>query len=124
MGSSGCRAEPRPAADGLQRLLLPRIIVALFFPRVRLSPVIYTRDARGNAPGIRCTGTQYTNQRRVGRWPGSFCTTDGRESLAVSTVAHLIPHDRQEKTTDRRRCSSPRDADVHPHKDIVNPELV
>ena len=39
MGSSGCRAEPRPAADGLQRLLLPRIIVALFFPRVRLSPV-------------------------------------------------------------------------------------
>jgi hypothetical protein len=38
MGSSGCRAEPRPAADGLQRLLLPRIIVALFFPRVRLSP--------------------------------------------------------------------------------------
>ena len=43
MGSSGCRAEPRPAADGLQRLLLPRIIVALFFPRVRLSPVSSTR---------------------------------------------------------------------------------
>jgi hypothetical protein len=49
MGSSGCRAEPRPAADGLQRLLLPRIIVALFFPRVRLSPVISTHTEQPNS---------------------------------------------------------------------------
>ena len=51
-------------------------------------------------------------------------STDGQESLAVGTVAPRMPHDRQEKTTDRRRCSSPRDADVHTHKDIVNPQLV
>ena len=51
-------------------------------------------------------------------------STDGQESLAVGTVAHLMPHDRQEKTTDRRRGSSPRYADVHTHKDIVNPEMV
>ena len=90
----------------------------------RLTPVIYTRSERGNAAGTTCTETQSTNERRVGGWPRSFCTTDGRESLAVGTVAHLMPHDHQEKTTDRRRGSSPRDADVHTHKDIVNPEMV
>jgi hypothetical protein len=39
-------------------------------------------------------------------------------------VAHRMSQDRQEKTTDRRRGSSPRDPDVHTHKDIVNPQLV
>jgi len=35
-----------------------------------------------------------------------------------------MSQDRQEKTTDRRRCASPRDPDVHTHKDIVNPQLM
>src|SRR5690349_8488853 len=65
--------------------------------------VISTREERGNAAGTTCTATQYANARRVGGWPRSLCTTDGRESLAVGPVAPLMPHDHQEKTTDRRR---------------------
>src|SRR4030095_6168238 len=100
--------------------------IMLVFPR-SIGTSIHSKKPNknnGNSAGTTCTETQYTNERRVGGWPRSFCTTDGRESLAVGTVAHLMPHDRQETTTDRRRGSSPRYADVHTHKDIVNPEMV
>src|SRR4030095_14031327 len=57
-------------------------------------------------------------------WVAKKFLHHGRESLAVGPLAHLSPPDRQEKNNDRLRCSSPRDADVHTHEDIVNPQLV
>src|SRR5712664_4238362 len=47
-------------------------------------PVFCTRHERGNAAGTTCTEIQYTNERRVGGWPGSFWTACGRESLAAA----------------------------------------
>jgi len=40
--------------------------------RARLTPIIYTQDARGTIAGITCTETQCRNECRVGGWPGSF----------------------------------------------------
>ena len=48
-----------------------------------ITPVFCTRYERGNSAGTTYTETQYTNERRVGGWPRSFCTTDGRASPSV-----------------------------------------
>ena len=59
----------------------------MLLPRVRLSPVIGTRDARGNGDGKTCTETQYINECRVGGWPGSFSTACGQDGPAGATFA-------------------------------------
>src|SRR5215469_841840 len=65
--------------------------IIVFLPRVLLSPVIGTRAARGNFPGISCTETQSRNQRRVGGWPGSFYTVRGDPTLRTNRRSATPP---------------------------------
>ena len=88
MGSSGCRAEPRPAADGLQRLLLPRIIVALFFPRVRLSLVFLVARSEGSFGSKIDQKTRPENQNQVAGTATSFLA---RETVGFCLVIAQPP---------------------------------
>ena len=57
--------------------------------RVRLSPVIGTRDAWGNAADTMGTETQYKNERRVGGWRESFWTDADGRALWPQQAGHL-----------------------------------
>ena len=59
----------------------------------QITPIICTRAERGNVAGTTCAETRYTNERRVGGWPGSFWTVRERESFVARVITVNFPPD-------------------------------
>src|SRR5262245_17548685 len=83
---------------------------------MRKTPVICTRDTRGNAASITCTETQSRNERRVGGWPGGFWTACGRDHLRAVACGTLTV------TTLPKNCELPSTNRSHPDR-LLHPHI-